>query len=60
MQSLKTQLQDLIKSTPVLVFSKTYCPYCIEAKNIFNKANVQYQVQELDVMSEGSAIQNAL
>ena len=60
MQSLKNQLQDLIKSTPVIVFSKSYCPYCVEAKNILQRGNVEYVAQELDTMSEGSAIQNAL
>jgi glutaredoxin 3 len=50
----------MIKSTPVLVFSKTYCPYCDEAKNILRRGNVEFVAQELDVMNEGSAIQNAL
>ena len=40
MQSVKARVQDMIKGTRVLVFSKTYCPYCDEAKNIFKSAEV--------------------
>ena len=60
MQSVKNEVLDLIKSAPVVVFSKSYCPYCTEAKSILNKGAVQFEVRELDVISEGGDIQNAL
>ena len=60
MQSLKTTIQELIRATPVLVYSKSYCPYCTEAKAILQKANVQFVAQELDEMGDGSDIQNEL
>lgn len=45
---MKEYLLKLIKETPVLVFSKTYCPYCSEAKNILRKANLSLAIYELD------------
>lgn len=60
MESLKTEVNELINSTPVLVYSKTSCPYCIEAKSILKKGNVNFEVRELDNESNGSEIQNAL
>ena len=60
MQSVKSKVQDLIKGTQVLVFSKTYCPYCDEAKNIFRSAEVTFAAHELDKMDDGADLQNAL
>lgn len=34
MEEAKKFVQDTISSTPVVVFSKTYCPYCVKAKNL--------------------------
>lgn len=32
---LKTRIQDLIDSNQVLVFSKSYCPYCVKVRYSF-------------------------
>ena len=48
MQSVKQAVQDLIKAHPVVVFSKSYCPYCTEAKDILKKGKVDYIAHELD------------
>jgi glutaredoxin 3 len=42
------------------VFSKSYCPYCTDTKNLFSRLNVPVKVHELDRMPDGSAIQSAL
>ncbi|KAF9971491.1 glutaredoxin, partial [Actinomortierella ambigua] len=44
----------------VVVFSKTYCPYCTRAKNALKELGVQMTVVELDEDNEGAAIQNYL
>ena len=51
--ALRTTIQELIQNAAVVVFSKSYCPYCVEAKNILNKGGVQYELKELDEISEG-------
>lgn len=48
MQNLKNSILDMIKGNPVIIFSKSWCPYCTEAKNIFKNANVKFEVRELD------------
>lgn len=60
MESVKTQVSELIQSTPVVVFSKSYCPYCTEAKNILKKGKVDFVARELDVEADGSEVQEAL
>ncbi|CAI2384802.1 unnamed protein product [Moneuplotes crassus] len=53
-------VNSLIQKNKVLVFSKSYCPYCTDAKNVFTRMNVQPKVVELDQASNGSEIQSAL
>ncbi|KAL1812297.1 glutaredoxin [Daucus carota subsp. sativus] len=52
--------QDLVSSNAVVVFSKTYCPYCTSVKKLFNDLGVTYKLVEMDVESDGSEIQAAL
>lgn len=33
---------------PVVVFSKTYCPFCKIAKDVFTSVGVQFTLHELD------------
>jgi len=45
---------------PVMVYSKTYCPFCMEVKALFNKLGVQATVVELDSLADGADVQDAL
>jgi glutaredoxin 3 len=58
MDSIKTEVSEAINSNQVVVFSKSYCPYCDEAKNILlNKGKLaDVVVRELDIESNGSKI----
>ena len=42
------------------VFSKSYCPYCLKTKQLFDSLNIPAKVFELDVMDNGDDIQRAL
>ena len=45
----------------MVVFSKSYCPFCVATKNLFKGMNVEAEVLELDEMGkEGVEIQRAL
>lgn len=48
MASAKIQAQNLIDEGGVVVFSKSYCPYCQSSKKVLNKLNAKYTVLELD------------
>lgn len=52
--------QHLVSSTPVFVFSKTYCGYCKKVKELLKQVGAAFQVMELDEESDGDAIQAAL
>ena len=54
------QVKNLVADNPVMVFSKTYCPYCRTAKNIFTDLGVEAKVLELDRVNNGAAMQNVL
>lgn len=50
-----------VSSNKVVVFSKTYCPYCKKAKAALAEAGLNdYLLIELDERDDGDAIQDAL
>ncbi|KAK1326243.1 hypothetical protein QJS10_CPA01g01278 [Acorus calamus] len=52
--------KEIVSSNPVVVFSKSHCPYCTRVKQLLNKLGAAFKVVELDVESDGSEIQSAL
>ena len=52
--------KELVSSNPVVVFSKTFCPYCIRVKELLSQLGATYKAVELDAESDGSEIQSAL
>ena len=49
-----------IASDCVVIFSKTTCPYCRMAKNVFKNIGKEVKVIELNKRSDGSQIQDIL
>mmetsp|Transcript_35673 Transcript_35673/g.40096 ORF Transcript_35673/g.40096 Transcript_35673/m.40096 type:complete len:141 (+) Transcript_35673:69-491(+) len=50
-----------IDSNDVVVFSKSYCPFCDQTKELLKKMNVKFAVHELDQMGDdGVEIQREL
>ena len=43
-----------------MVFSKSYCPYCNNAKRILDGLDAKYKAVELNQEDDGDDIQNAL
>ncbi|CAF2382994.1 unnamed protein product [Rotaria sp. Silwood2] len=61
--SVADHIQQLIHKYPVVVFSKSYCPYSSKAKNILSKYKLDnnYHVLELDhLSSKADQYQNEL
>ncbi|CAO3568346.1 unnamed protein product [Mortierella alpina] len=54
---IKTRVNDIIANNKVVVFSKTYCPYCTKAKNALAKHYAGAHIVELDSEEDGAAIQ---
>ncbi|KAL1965368.1 hypothetical protein VTN77DRAFT_5805 [Rasamsonia byssochlamydoides] len=60
MSAAKVKAQNLINENPVVVFSKSYCPYCKATKATLSGLGAKYHVLELDEIEDGAAIQDAL
>ncbi|KAG5417988.1 hypothetical protein I9W82_004316 [Candida metapsilosis] len=57
---LKKSVESTIESSKILVYSKTYCPYCTATKDLLNKYGVDYKLIELNTTSDGGDVQRAL
>ncbi|KAI5407109.1 Glutaredoxin-C1, variant 2 [Lathyrus oleraceus] len=48
METSLTKAKELAASSPVFVFSKTYCGYCKRVKDLLKQIGATYKVLELD------------
>lgn len=53
-------VKKTIASHKIVIFSKSYCPYCRRAKAVFKELNQIPHVVELDERDDGWKIQDAL
>ncbi|KAJ5239314.1 hypothetical protein N7468_003933 [Penicillium chermesinum] len=60
MSDAKTKAQTLINENGVVVFSKSYCPYCSASKQLLRDLGAKFELLELDEIEDGNAIQSAL
>jgi len=60
MSAAKVKAQKIIDENGVVVFSKSYCPYCKSTKSLLTGLNAPFFVLELDQVDDGAAIQDAL
>ncbi|KAK2743682.1 hypothetical protein FQN57_004791 [Myotisia sp. PD_48] len=60
MSAAKEKTQQIINDNAVVVFSKSYCPYCKATKALLDQTHAVYSSVELDQIADGSAIQDAL
>ncbi|CAN8233158.1 unnamed protein product [Cochlearia groenlandica] len=52
--------KEIVSKNAVVVFSKTYCPYCVKIKNLLQQLGANFKLIELDNESDGSQVQSAL
>lgn len=55
MDAAKIKAQTLIKENPVVVFSKSYCPYCKATKKKLDGLGVKYTALELNEESTSTS-----
>ena len=48
----QSEISKRVGENKVMMFSKSYCPYCTRAKNELSMMNVEFAVLELDVSIE--------
>ncbi len=50
-------VDKIVAKNAVAVFSKTYCPYCVKAKNVLSKYDIKnIQIVELDELDDSSQV----
>src|ERR1700730_5913324 len=54
MSTAKTKAQKIIDENNVVVFSKSYCPYCKASKALLNEKCAKYFLMELDQVGKFS------
>ena len=54
------KVEQYIAQNKVMMFSKSYCPFCTQAKDKLKAANVEFFAIEMDNMADGDAIHAAL
>ncbi|EFP82255.1 hypothetical protein PGT21_023207 [Puccinia graminis f. sp. tritici] len=54
-EAIAQKVEDLITNNLVVVFSKSYCPYCTKAVTTLKKTGREPVVVELDEVAEGEA-----
>ncbi|KAG9067852.1 hypothetical protein KI688_011441 [Linnemannia hyalina] len=55
--AIKTEVDAIIAAHAIVVFSKSYCPYCTKAKNLLESLGAKAFILELDNVDNGAAIQ---
>ena len=59
-QNLGDQIDSDVAENKVVVYSKSWCPFCVKTKNLLASKNVEFKLVELDQLPNGDAIQAAL
>ncbi|GAU98139.1 hypothetical protein RvY_09320 [Ramazzottius varieornatus] len=55
MEQVKKMISEKLREKKVVVYSKSYCPYCKKAKNVLGKYPIkddQIEITELDLMAD--------
>uniref|UniRef100_A0A1B0FFZ8 Glutaredoxin-2, mitochondrial n=1 Tax=Glossina morsitans morsitans TaxID=37546 RepID=A0A1B0FFZ8_GLOMM len=53
-------VKSAVQNHKVVIFSKSYCPFCTMAKEQFRKLDIAMHVIELDQRDDGDEIQSVL
>ena len=59
-QKAKAFVDEKIASDKVVVFSKSYCPFCTKAKTALNSTGVKYTLLEIEDLPDMDDIQDYL
>ena len=62
LHKLRKEIEHTINSHKIVIYSKTYCPFCDQTKHLLNEQYPQesYEVINLNILDDGLTIQNQL
>ncbi|GFP83193.1 glutaredoxin [Phtheirospermum japonicum] len=55
-----SKAKEIVAANPVVVFSKSYCPYCVAVKELMRKLGATFNVIELNTESESFFISRGI
>ena len=58
--SLEDEIKSTISGSKVVVYSKSWCPFCQRTKALFDSQGIEYTAIELDERDDGAEVQDAL
>ena len=59
-EALGSEIDSLISGNKVLVFSKSWCPFASQAKQLLQSKGITMKVVELDQVANGDQMQGVL
>lgn len=59
-EATKSSIQQLIHTKNVVMFTKTFCPYCVRAKKLLDSKGISYEEMALNRRDDGASIQDFL
>eukprot|EP00188_Purpureofilum_apyrenoidigerum_P002717 Plantae.Rhodophyta-Purpureofilum_apyrenoidigerum.ctg27801.p1 GENE.Plantae.Rhodophyta-Purpureofilum_apyrenoidigerum.ctg27801~~Plantae.Rhodophyta-Purpureofilum_apyrenoidigerum.ctg27801.p1 ORF type:complete len:394 (+),score=90.83 Plantae.Rhodophyta-Purpureofilum_apyrenoidigerum.ctg27801:2-1183(+) len=59
-EEAKNLVSDKISSNPVMVFTKSTCPYCLEVKELFKSLRVKFEDLQVDKLDNAADVMEAL
>ena len=60
MATIGEQIDADVAGNKVVVYSKSWCPFCVQTKNLLNSKNAPFKLVELDQLPNGDQIQSTL
>ena len=58
--SLRATIEQEIAQNKVMVYSKSYCPFASQTKELLRSKGIEFKAVELDQVANGAAIHTAL
>lgn len=58
--TLEESIQETTASNSVVIYSKSWCPYCAQTKQLFDEMSQPYTAIELDEREDGDLLQETL
>ena len=60
-EDVAVMVEEYVKSNEIMIFSKSYCPFCNKVKKLFDDNGLAFKSLELDQMGQlGADIQASL
>ena len=57
---VSNEIEANVAANKVMIYSKSYCPFCVQAKDLLTQKGVEFKSIELDQVGGADNVQNAI